>query len=514
MILITSGEYIVDELKIEFGKIPPAFLPVGNFRLISHQIKTLEPLHEDEIYLSLPSSYILKKYDAMILNSNNVNIIRIPANLSLGESIYYALNTFKNKVQRLIILHGDTLITDIPNEKDFISVSEEEEQYNWEYENYNNCNIIWCGLFSFSNITALIQSLEFTNFNFTKAVKLYSKSFFLKRIITTDWSDFGHVVTYYKNRCRITTQRSFNSLNISNGLVKKSSVNENKIKAEIDWYLNLPINLKLFSPNLIDFRKESPSYYAIEYLYFPTLSELYVFGEQSVEFWKNIFTNCFTYLSNSIYSLDKIRPNTQYISSKSLVVDKTLSRLKELNESRIWNINESIILNAIEYPSLVLITQNLFIHAVDLQELNGYLHGDFCFSNILYDIRSNRIKVIDPRGINNDNIILQNGDVYYDLAKLSHSIIGNYDFIIAKMYNLQKIDKNIYLFEIDIDERLNNIQKEFIFQLKSKGYNYKKIFSQMILLFISMVPLHKDNLDRQKALILNAYRLYKIFQTI
>jgi hypothetical protein len=51
-------------------------------------------------------------------------------------------------------------------------------------------------------------------------------------------------------------------------------------------------------------------------------------------------------------------------------------------------------------------------------------------------------------------------------------------------------------------------------QLKNISKNFKKIFSQTILLFISMIPLHKDNIDRQKALILNAYRLYKIYLSL
>jgi hypothetical protein len=41
MILITSAAYVNSEFQIEFGKIPPSFLPVGNKRLFEHQINLI-----------------------------------------------------------------------------------------------------------------------------------------------------------------------------------------------------------------------------------------------------------------------------------------------------------------------------------------------------------------------------------------------------------------------------------------------------------------------------------------
>ena len=51
-------------------------------------------------------------------------------------------------------------------------------------------------------------------------------------------------------------------------------------------------------------------------------------------------------------------------------------------------------------------------------------HGDLCLSNILACYDGN-VRFIDPRG--SDSIWL---DEYYDMAKLSQSIMGGYDFII------------------------------------------------------------------------------------
>lgn len=39
MIVILSGQYVEQDLRAEFGQIPPSFLPVGNKRLYTYQIK-------------------------------------------------------------------------------------------------------------------------------------------------------------------------------------------------------------------------------------------------------------------------------------------------------------------------------------------------------------------------------------------------------------------------------------------------------------------------------------------
>jgi hypothetical protein len=116
--------------------------------------------------------------------------------------------------------------------------------------------------------------------------------------------------------------------------------------------------------------------------------------------------------------------------------------------------------------------------------------------------------------MNSINEISLFGDLYYDYSKLSHSILGCYDYIIAEMFFMNIHSNNNYEFEIDIDDRTIEIQEEFVNQLLFRGLNYKKIYAQMILLFISMIPLHSDNVVRQKAFILNTYRLYNIWINI
>jgi hypothetical protein len=64
-------------------------------------------------------------------------------------------------------------------------------------------------------------------------------------------------------------------------------------------------------------------------------------------------------------------------------------------------------------------------------EYHTLVHGDFCFSNIFYDFRSQRIRVIDPRGLDASDAISPYGDRRYDIGKLHHSAIGMYDMIMV-----------------------------------------------------------------------------------
>jgi hypothetical protein len=120
-----------------------------------------------------------------------------------------------------------------------------------------------------------------------------------------------------------------------------------------------------------------------------------------------------------------------------------------------------------------------------------YWHGDFCFSNILYEPFQDKIYFIDPRGHSKSN----SGLLFYDICKLGHSIIGGYDFIMA----LSSMENNRLDNILDEDFNLNDFrgglyklqsQRSFIMYVKKLGYNVEEVLLGIGLLFISMIPLH------------------------
>ena len=139
-----------------------------------------------------------------------------------------------------------------------------------------------------------------------------------------------------------------------------------------------------------------------------------------------------------------------------------------------------------------------------------YLHGDLCFSNVLYDSRADNIKVIDPRGINADNQLTLLGDQKYDLAKLCHSFVGLYDFIIADAFELIENNEVGVILNFDCDDSVLALADIFGQTPFIPNFNNRDILPLTVLLFLSMLPLHSDKPLRQKAMLANALRLYAL----
>ena len=509
MYLITSGEYVNQGLQAEFGKIPPAFLPLQNKRLFIH---LLDKISSDSlVYISLPESFVLNKNDEIALSKRKVIIIRIPSRLSLGQSITHALNSIGKYDLELKIIHGDTLFENLNYSSNIYLIARTNDNYSWAYTNPEiQDNIVYAGFFSFSNQNILIRLLTNYNYDFIKAIEGYKSEIKVNELYTDFWYDFGHINTYYRSKSHLTSERSFNNILINDQTVQKESYKKDKILAEANWFSSIPAALKVYTPQIFNSgERDGKGFYEIEYFFLSTLSELFVFGFNNQFMWGKIFESCQQFIEMS-YTLKPIKkidlPNFNDFYAK-----KTYSRLNEFKNISNFDLKRPISLNGEEYPSLLQIVEitSGLIKPFKIDEA-CISHGDFCFSNILYDFRKQNIKVIDPRGLDFENNQLIYGDIRYDVAKLAHSVIGLYDHIIAGYYELVENEPYNYNFKIYTTPIIENIQNKFL-ETKFTGKSFEELdtFPILIHLFLSMLPLHADDENRQKALIMNALRLYK-----
>ena len=512
MILITSAKYINPELQVEFGKIPPSFLPLGAKRLYEHQVKLLQDSGE-KIVFSLPSSYALNSADVKKLESLNVEIIFVKDGLSLGESIVYVLNMLLPIDNELSILHGDTLFTHLESrhDRDSLSISKVDTSYNWEYvvndgeiligESTDDVAVlseyVVSGYFHFTDAYGFIKCLTQSDYNFIQAIKEYEKSHVIELRKNDTWLDFGLLSTYYHSRKSFTTERSFNSLCIKHGYVVKCSEKQGKLDSEINWFKNFPHELDLFVPR---FEQAEDNCYKTEYMFLSTLSELYVFGELPSYVWRQIFTTAKDFLIKlHTYSADKNNINFDYKT-------KTIERLEEFSRAKNLDLNRSWKYNGVNIPSINMIVEDLDKYLVKQNEVYHFIHGDFCMSNIMYDFRANTIKVYDPRGMDFDNNISVYGKKEYDYTKIMHSAIGLYDFIISGFYEL-KVSSYEIEFTLYAPQNIDDIQNVYFDVFDDADKN--ELYAVMIHLFLSMLPLHSDDEQRQYALLANAFRLYE-----
>lgn len=499
MILITSASFINNDLQNEFGKIPSSFLPLGQKRLYNYQIEALKRCFPNEdIIISLPKGYTLNNIDRKIFEDEDITIQYNDNSLSLKESIFESIKYSTHK--SLVILHGDTFIDlniDKLNGFDLIGISSSDEEYDWEEE---APDLIWNGFFSFSSLNYFRECLQ-VSLTFVEAVKKYDKKIKLERTICSTWLDFGHTNLYFKSRTLYTTERSFNKLQIKNNIVTKKSSNKKKMEAEYQWFKYLPPSLQGFTPKVLSSKGNT---YEIEYLPLIPLNELYVFGNKGLPFWKKIFNTIQNWFHLSLVEIKSHKINHHF---KSLITEKTIGRINQYPEwvdtQRPLNFNDLFSISIRDLASNCIILSN------KLPIYESILHGDLCLSNILYNSRSDSIKLIDPRGYNYEGAYEYYGNPLYDLAKLAHSIVGGYDYVISGQYQSDFTEKylNIYL----PVEAKDPIQKYFLETIFMKNFKTVDIIPLSILLFLSMIPLHSDSPDKQKAFIACAYRLWHIY---
>jgi hypothetical protein len=496
MILITSANYINQELQNEFGKIPPAFLPLKNKRLYEHYNYDST---KEQIFISIPLSYNLDPWDEVNLKRLGYKVIYIDEKLNLGESVANAISLLPGSINELKIIHGDAYFYDLTYENDCFIVSHLNENYNWGIE--SKSGLVYTGYFAINKLDSFLKLLIISKFEFILAVELYKKKFSTPIIQTKYWLDFGHLSTYYKSKSNFTTERSFNELKILNGIVTKSGINF-KMKSEVLWFKNLPSKLRIYTPKLIDYNLDDEKYnYRIEYKHLSSLNELFVFGALPLHSWKIIFKSCFDVLS--LMSFNKIK---NYESLTSFVYNKTEERVKDHYP---FDLDEKI-----KYKGLTPISLNEIISSVNQyieveEQLIEVMHGDFCLSNLLFDFRNQQIQMIDPRGSIDGTSHTINGFLSYDLAKFTHSILGLYDFIVADRFDIIKDNNEGSEIIFDLPKQALNIQSEFYSILEQKNVDLKSIMSICIHLFISMIPLHNDSSKTQQGFYLNIFRLYK-----
>ena len=133
-------------------------------------------------------------------------------------------------------------------------------------------------------------------------------------------------------------------------------------------------------------------------------------------------------------------------------------------------------------------------------------HGDPFFANMFYDDRTKMLKFIDPKGVEKEEELWT--DPYYDVAKLSHSILGNYDFIINELFSIQ-LNADLHL-SLTVDNYMSKSYGElFLNKAEKAGFNPRIIRLFEASLFISMLPLHIDNQRHVLAFILNSIQILK-----
>lgn len=530
--IILSAKLIEQELQSIFGKIPPALIPFSGVSAIDELYKRTYK-HFDKQYIVL---YENKKLAIDQVKSKKlfIDIIELDKISSLGYSVLFAIKHViakNHNIKNLTISFADTLINEeyysiIMDKNCFLytitidserwTTFDNKEQFkindkkiNLEKEKFNT----FIGTFNFIDFELFCKVLsksvkmQFDSVNmdpFYTAIKEFNKLKLLQEYFVHDWIDLGHEDLYYEAKKNVSP-RFFNNVIIDKkkGILTKTSKEKETFANEIRWYLQLPTDLQYLSPRIFSYNEDySNQFVKMEYYGYNTVHELYLYGNHSTEKWKFILNSLLEV--NDEFRKFKLKKSKDEINNilYSVYLQKTVNRLENLSQDKNFKLffnTKEIIINDKTYNDLSYYIRNLKkiledSKIYDLDSLN-VIHGDYFFANILYDIKGNIIRLIDPRGDFGGAGIY--GDYRYDIAKLSHSVLGDYDFIIDDLFEMSiSLNKIIYNVNYtDIHLRVKALFKEMI----NERYDIFHIELIESLLFLSMIPLHSDAFSRQIA---------------
>lgn len=473
-------------------------------------------------------NHIASKYIA--LRYPNVQICLVDENkeientgcFSILNSLYCGISSIKADADLVKIVLGDTLCRGYEeNNKDMVLISDnfisserwclvdiENGYIKKIYDKISNIDIL--------NKKALVGYYQFTNIDYLKNITLnaiknkkkdlsdilieYNKQYPILCLPVENWFDFGHKAGIINAQNKFFNSRDFNSLLADpiHSTITKISSKIQKLQDEYTWYLNIPDELKVLAPRPVKYEESiETASLTMEMYGYPALSELFILGNLKIEEWELIIERLF-----EVHKLfEQHSGNLDKDNFYDLYLHKTWQRLRDLRLQNpywetLWNY-DIININGVNYKNIknYEIKLNDAIENLVKTAKVTVMHGDYCFSNILFDTNSFLCKFIDPRGRLHEQTIY--GDCRYDIAKLRHSVVGGYDYAVHGLYKLEEntnkfvVTNNYPEFQKLLEARFDELTVKF-------GYDNKEIKLIEALLFTSMIPLHKDSIQRQK----------------
>ena len=510
-----------------------SMVPIASKPLISYLLDQLieEGMNDVAIIVGYKKETIIDYVDMFYKDKLNITYIEQKELLGLNHAIYETINQMDVEAYSgIFIMLGDAIFTNnkiYHFDKSYIACKIMPDYSRWciavkdnndtlvklldKPQSMPEINLALVGayyfddstLFKNSVIEAINSGITIKNeYQISTAIEIYNKVKKINILTLTDeddWLDFGELDQYNKNKRKINQSRFFNSVKYNDDVVlKKSNENKIKIQREIMWFLAMPKKLHKYFPDLVSYNLDDTNpEYSIRYCEGNTIQEMWLYSNFNDELWIKILTR----VMNTINDFKK-NSNEKKIDFYSFIYNQLEKRV---------NIDEFFAGDTLEINNVTYDLNKLkeFFNSylkqsnIRFTDSNSYIcHGDMVFSNILYNIATNDIKLIDPRGNFCENIIY--GDIRYDIAKLTQCIVGDYDYIVNDLFTLTDNGYKIYMAK-------SNTLKDTLFSFVTKEYDRRDILFLTAIQFMTMIPLHKENKNHQTMM---RYKAIEILDSI
>jgi dTDP-glucose pyrophosphorylase len=467
----------------------------------------------------------------------------------VADSVYRGLLELRQRdgspVTDVLIVLGHTIVTqklDFSARQDWVLYSEvDEEVSRWCYVTTDERDLVTdfldkqgnersskalIGLYYITDAWCLLDCLdEAINkrreaiagwYQLSTALRIYvsEKGKKIKAIRTGEWLDCGSVTGLHRSKRKLISKvaREFNAISVDEdlGVLTKRSRHPTDLYQEYAWYATIPPQLRILAPRVLRYqagRGKRRTELQLEYYGYNSLSEVWVYQNLHEDVWKSIIKHLLTILRKFRLYSGRLHPN----DFREMYWHKTERRLKELRNAAGINWGSlltygSIVVNGVEMRGLPSLQSAIEERTRMLyrKEDVTIIHGDFHLGNILYDVNSRLLKLIDARGNFGFGGIY--GDAKYDLAKLRHSICGGYDLIVNDLFAIEH-DRDRFEVRTTILPVQDAVVRFLDHQIEREGFSIEDVKTIEGLLFLSMLPLHPDHPERQLAMFLRAINI-------
>jgi hypothetical protein len=358
-------------------------------------------------------------------------------------------------------------------------------------------------LTTYAGITFVTKQGEFidiTNVNIKKRIYINPSNFTF---------DIYDVNDYRKAFFSFFPSRSFNEIFEKNSSYIKKSHLRNKIISEYEFLTSVPENLQsFFVPAFNLFENKKYATYTMPKINAFDASYLALNGMFNESNTKIFFEKLSCYLKISTGFTFKKNKSSAILFNK-----KIKSRCDDLLNSPNINLFDRLTINHTNFKTYKEFSNEIIFYlSKNKKELNSELvfsHGDLCLSNILFDVKNDIFILIDPRGsFSGEDKFLS---IYYDFAKLSHSINYGYDWILNNRSNVSLAENGDFVIthDDDFNRFSQNFYKEFNLTLCKFKLNVDLLDAVVCSLFLSMMPLHSESVKKQILFLLTAINIYK-----
>lgn len=520
---------------------PKSMLPVGNKPLIGHHLDSLIKHNIEDVYIVVgyKKEVLVNYVTAMYGSKLNIHFVEQKELLGLAHAIKVTMDEIPNEYDGLYIVLGDIIVQDnsiyemIEHNKSFVAYKEVNDYSRWCLLQLNSNNEIIgfldkpdeepdeknavVGIYYYNNVEAFRNALNDVineniriknEFQISSVMEKYINKYqqIIEGIKVKNWFDFGEIETYNESKKHFNLARCFNNIKYDDNKIIKTSHNYNKIQREILWYLTLPINLHKYTPRLLNYSlDDSNVYYELEYVNGTALQELFIYNYLSCENWNKILQ-----LIDDLISNFKTESNFHSSNLYKFLYNNYIDRLEQIKQKCTENTQDLILdkykyinINGKDYYTLEYmkdyIQHKMQSLEYDCTKYSQVIHGDLVFSNIIYNIGDNQIKLVDPRGNFNNDIIY--GDIRYDIAKLCQCIIGKYDFIVNDLtkhsYFKNQNGKYVVEYVVYNFNEACDITLMFLKMIEKYNCNLSDIYFITAIQFLTMIPLHSESESHQ-----------------